>query len=80
MADDLPPDAHGDVHERDFTAPLDSISLVEKCDEATKTIVPFTAEELAEDRRRAAILGRHGFAKSATGNPKGMQGTAGLRS
>ena len=56
MADDLPPDAHGDVHERDFTAPLDSISLVEKCDEATKTIVPFTAEELAEHRRRAAIL------------------------
>ena len=36
MADDLPPDAHGDVHERDFTAPLDSISLVEKCDEGRR--------------------------------------------
>ena len=80
MADDLPPDAHGNVHERDFTAPLNSISLVEKCDEGRRRSYrspPRSWPRIAAARRSC---GRHGFAKSATGNPKGMQGTAGLRS
>ena len=38
-----------------FTAPLDSIGLVGKFDEATQTVVPFTKEELAEIRERSRI-------------------------
>lgn len=57
MADDRPDRRNQDPDDwpEHATAPLSSITLVGKYDEATKTIIPYTDEERAEIKRRSQI-------------------------